>query len=144
MEILKAYALSFVGVPYIWGGAHPAFGLDCSGFVQVVLRSAGEDPPGDQSAQAIFDHFEAGMNGSRVAGPQTGTLAFFGKSSTQITHIGFCLDQYRMVHASGGDSTCVSVEAAIKKEAFIRVDLISYRKDLVGFLKPYYRKIGMI
>jgi hypothetical protein len=49
-----------------------------------------------------------------------------------------------MVHASGGDSTCTTIDAAIKKEAFVRVDLINYRKDLVGFIKPYYRKIGMI
>src|SRR5918911_2387724 len=33
----------FLGVPYVWGGADPATGLDCSGLVMFVYRQLGID-----------------------------------------------------------------------------------------------------
>lgn len=142
METLKAYALAMVGVPYIWGGSCPiqGFGLDCSGFVQLVLASAGIDPPGDQTAQGLYNALE--LNSSHgVRGP--GAIAFYGKSVLQISHVGFCLDAYRMIHAGGGDSTCKTPADAAKKGAFVKVNLINYRSDLVAVLRPQYVKIGL-
>lgn len=141
MQILIQYALQFVGVPYKWGGASPLEGLDCSGLVQVILRSAGEDPVGDQTAQALYTAFEkTGRYG--VCAP--GSLAFFGKDLKHITHVAFCLDGYRMIEAAGGGSTTVDMKTAIKQEAFVKVSLIKSRSDLVAFIKPSYNKIGLI
>lgn len=142
MQILRDYALKFVGLPYKWGGAHPLEGYDCSGFVQELLASAGEDPPGDQSAQAIYNHFQAGRASVDKWG--LGSLAFFGDSVTKITHVAFCLDQFRMIEASGGDQWVKFPEDAILRKAMIRIRLIRSRSDLVAVLKPYYRKIGQI
>ena len=141
MNHLISYAMQFVGKPYIWGGEHPCLGYDCSGLVQEILRSVGLDPPGDQTAQKLFDHFE--KNGSlNTYAP--GSIAFFGKSVSEITHVAFCIDRYRMIEAGGGGRTCINVDEAIKAGAFVRMRLITSRKDLVAIIKPRYATIGCI
>lgn len=142
MELLKNYALSMVGVPYIWGGSNPiqGSGVDCSGFVQLVLAAAGIDPPNDQTAQGLYDALEDD-SAHNVRG--AGSIAFFGRSILKISHVGFCLDPYRMIHAAGGDSSCKTPKDAIAKNAFVKITLIDYRSDLVAIIKPKYSKIGI-
>lgn len=140
MDKLIAYAMQFVGVPYKWGGASPMEGLDCSGLVQEILRFSGEDPPGDQTAQGLYDWFSAPGRGAFVYGP--GALAFYGESVLKITHVGFCLDQYRMIEAAGGGSRTTDREAAIRDKAFVRGALIKSRKDFLCVIKPNYLQIG--
>lgn len=142
MLLLRDYALKFVGIPYKWGGTHPLEGYDCSGLVQEILASAGEDPPGDQSAQALYDYYQRGN--ASIDKWAMGSLAFFGESVTKITHVAFCLDQYRMIEAGGGDRGVRFPEDAISRGAMVRIRLIRNRQDLVAVLRPYYRKIGAI
>lgn len=140
MQTLRDYALSFVGRFYIWGGDDPD-GFDCSGISQEILASVGLDPPGDQTAQGLFNHFS--VNGSHnVYG--LGALAFYGESTTKITHVGFCIDQYRMLEAGGGGPQVKTHADAIRHNAFIRIRLIKGRKDLVAVVKPYYRTIAAL
>lgn len=141
MEHLIDYAKSFLGKPYIWGGEHPCIGFDCSGLVQEILKSAGLDPQGDQTAQGLHDYFESSSTHGVYA---AGSLAFYGKSVTEITHVAFCIDPYRMIEAGGGDSSCVDTVSAVRKGAFVRMRLITARKDLVAILKPRYSTIGLI
>lgn len=143
MHILVSVALAMQNIPYKWGGNNPMVGFDCSGLVQWVLKSAGEDPPGDQSAQGLFDYFSA-MGRSKFDELGPGSLVFYGKSVTQITHVAIAIDKYRIVEAaSGGPSTLAKTDAELCG-ACVRVSLIDHRKDRVSVLKPYYRKIGMI
>lgn len=139
MELLKTYALSFLGRPYLWGGDDPMSGLDCSGLVQEILASVGMDPPGDQTAQALFNHFERDANWNVYA---LGALAFYGKSVREISHVAFCLDQYLCIEAGGGGSLTTSAQAAAAQNAFVRIRPITRRKDLVAVLKPKYVAIG--
>jgi cell wall-associated NlpC family hydrolase len=141
MDLLIRYAMSFVGLPYRWGGDDPMEGFDCSGLVQEILASAGMDPPGDQTAQALYDHFEkTGTVGA--VGP--GVLAFYGQSVRKITHVGFCIDQYRMVEAGGGGSRTINLKAAVDQNAYVRIRLVTTRKDLVATINPRYKPIGVI
>lgn len=141
MRLLELYALSFLGVNYKWGGSNPISGMDCSGFVQELLRSCGMDPPGDQTAQGLFDHFSTYGRGS-FDSYHLGALIFFGKSVSQITHVGMLLDRYQFIEAGGGNSTVIDKTTADNKNAFVRISLIKQRTDQVSIIRPYYRTIG--
>lgn len=140
MELLVLYAMSFVGIPYKWGGANPMTGLDCSGLVQIILESAGEDPPKDQTAQALFDHFS---DNGRWGIWKPGALAFYGRGMKSITHVGFMVDQHRMIEAAGGGSRIRSAQDARNHDAYVKMSLITKRRDLQAVIRPYYEKIGM-
>lgn len=143
MEILKSYALSFLGKPYKYGGASPFSGMDCSGFICELLKSTGEIPfHSDMSAHQLFDHFVTNGNGSQNVW-QLGSIAFFG-TRQKIVHVGMLLDQYRMIEFSGGDETVKDLTSAEQAQAFCRIRLVYSRKDFVVTIKPYYRRIGMI
>lgn len=142
MDILRDYAMQFVGIPYQWGGDDPINGFDCSGFVQELLASVGIDPTGDQSAQGLYDYFSKGNARGNVYG--CGSLAFYGQSATRITHVAMMIDNYRIIEAGGGGSGTRTHEDAAEQNAYIRVRLLNHRKDLVGLLRPDYATIGLI
>jgi cell wall-associated NlpC family hydrolase len=139
MNILYDYAMSFVGLPYKWGGDNALTGFDCSGLVQEILASAGVDPRGDQTAQELFDHFKHGQWNVHALG----SLAFYGKDAASITHVAFMIDPYRVIEAGGGDSTTTTRSVAEEKNATVRMRHISHRRDLIAIIRPDYSKIGV-
>lgn len=141
MQILREYALSLIGTPYKYGGNNPVEGMDCSGLVCELLRSSGL-VQGDMSAQALHDYFES--QGCIRNSYSFGALAFFGKSVKDISHVAFILDRFRMLEAGGGDSLTLTREDAARKNAFVKVSMISHRKDRVAILKPNYATIGVV
>lgn len=134
-SLLKAYALQFVGVPYLWGGDDPMSGLDCSGLVQILLESAGQDPVGDQTAQALYNYFSKHGEYGVI---DTGSLSFYGKSHDRIIHVGFLLDKTTMIEAAGGGARTVDEAAAIAQNAFVKLSPVKKRSDLVAIIRPRY------
>lgn len=142
-EIAVRYCWSLLHRFYRWGGDNPAEGYDCSGAIQDVLAAVGLDPPGDQTAQMLWDHFkEASLPLPSSVGPRffdipPGALVFFGKSVARITHIGMSIGFGIMFEAGGGGSATTSPEKAIAQKAFLRLRPISRRGDLVAILDPF-------
>lgn len=94
---LAETAMRFVGVPYLWGGTSP-FGLDCSGFVQLVYRI--------HSVTLLRDANMQWQDPRALSveqdGLRPGDLVFFGKKrDRRATHVGMVLDDRRLIHASG-------------------------------------------
>lgn len=94
-------ACRFVGVPYLWGGTSP-FGIDCSGFVQLVHKLHGITLLRDAGIQAG----DARCQPVARKDVRTGDLVFFGKGKepdiSLITHIGIAMDNDRFIHSGGG------------------------------------------
>lgn len=132
-EAAIEYALSFLGLPYLWGGDSPFKGFDCSGLVQEILMGVGLDPSGDQTAQGLFLAFKHKI--SRT--PAEGCLVFFGKDISHITHIGFCVSDGVMVEAGGGGSKTTTRDAAVSANARVRMRSVASRADLVAIVDPF-------
>jgi hypothetical protein len=94
-ESLIANAFRFLNTPYLWGGKTP-FGMDCSGFIQVVFRMSGIELPRDAWQQA-----EKGSGVDFVEECQPGDLAFFGEENESINHVGLILTSNTIIHCSG-------------------------------------------
>jgi len=88
-------AYVFLNAPYLWGGRSP-FGIDCSGFVQLVYKLNGYKLPRDASQQV-----ESGLPLSFVEEAEAGDLAFFDNEQGSIVHVGIVLDNQQIIHASG-------------------------------------------
>ncbi|OUR91816.1 hydrolase Nlp/P60 [Flavobacteriales bacterium 34_180_T64] len=88
-------ALTFLNAPYLWGGKTP-FGIDCSGFVQMVYKLNGYNLLRDASQQAT-----QGEALSFIEESQPGDLAFFDNSEGQIIHVGILMEEHHIIHAHG-------------------------------------------
>ena len=139
MKLLIQYAMQFVGVNYKWGGDDPILGFDCSGWMQEILAAAGEDPPLDQTAQGLYNHFAQSLLLTEQI--SAGSMVFFGKSVNEITHVGFAVSDKLMLEAGGGGSKTTDKAAAARDNAYIRMRPIDRRSDFVGTLKPEYKNL---
>ena len=123
---LSEYACHFIGVDYQWGGDSVEEGYDCSGFIQEVLSSKGLDPKGDQTAQALYNHFIA--KGKKNALPSEESLLFFGKSKDKITHVALALNGHQMIEAGGEGRVSTT-------KGMVRIRPISNRNDLIAAIE---------
>lgn len=99
-EEIETVAKGFLNSPYLWGG-RSFYGIDCSGLVQVVYKIVGICLPRNASQQ-----IEKGETVSFVEEAKTGDLAFFDDEEGRIIHVGICLGQGLILHASG----CVRID----------------------------------
>ena len=88
-------AKQFLNVPYLWSG-RSFFGVDCSGFVQLVYKIHGISLPRDSAHQA-----EKGEVLSFVEESKPGDLAFFENEDGIITHVGMMLNHQEIIHSFG-------------------------------------------
>lgn len=131
-SMLLNYAMQFVGKFYLWGGEGPS-GFDCSGLTQELLRSVGADPPGDQTAQTLYDYFKhVGIMDKR----ECGSLVFYGKDLKSITHVAMMLNDWQVIEAGGGGSKNKTIEDADKNHAMVRIRPFNQRKDMVAIIAP--------
>lgn len=88
-------AFMYLNAPYLWGGRGP-FGIDCSGFTQMVYKLNGHRLLRDASQQATQGFV---LNFVEEALP--GDLAFFDNEEGNIIHVGIVLPNNKIIHASG-------------------------------------------
>ncbi len=94
-EVIIENALKYFNSPYLWGGRSP-FGIDCSGFSQILYKMAGVTIPRDAGQQAAL-----GSNLSFVEEALPGDLAFFDNEEGTIIHVGIIWEKNKIIHSSG-------------------------------------------
>jgi cell wall-associated NlpC family hydrolase len=93
-----ATASRYLGTPYRYGGATPATGFDCSGFVQYVFGRNGVDLPRTSRQQAAAGYALA----ARVDSLKPGDLMLFSSKGLRIDHVAVYVGNNRMLHSSAG------------------------------------------
>ena len=88
-------AFMYLNAPYLWGGKTP-FGIDCSGFTQMVYKLNGYKIHRDASQQAL-----EGEPLSFIEESEAGDLAFFDNEEGNIIHVGIIMDNNYIIHGSG-------------------------------------------
>lgn len=88
-------AFLYLNSPYLWGGKTP-FGIDCSGFTQMVYKLNGYELMRDASQQA-----SQGEALSFIEESEQGDLAFFDNDEGVIIHVGIIMKDNYIIHAHG-------------------------------------------
>ncbi len=94
-KIVKQIAYKFLNTAYLWGG-RSVFGIDCSGFSQMVYKFLNVPLPRDAWQQA-----EKGETVNLLQEAVCGDLAFFDDEEGRITHVGIVLNPQEIIHSSG-------------------------------------------
>jgi cell wall-associated NlpC family hydrolase len=119
---VEAISKFYENTPYLWGG-RTLFGIDCSGFVQMVYQLNGIQLRRDASQQA-----EQGEIVDFLASAQLGDLAFFDNEEGKITHVGLMLSNDKIIHSAG----------------FVRIDPIDDQGIFNVELGKYTHKLRII
>ena len=88
-------ALNYLNAPYLEGGKTP-FGIDASGFVQMVYRLSGCELP-----RTVEEQASQGEALSFIEESKPGDLAFFDNEEGTICHVGIMLEDHHIIHAYG-------------------------------------------
>jgi len=92
-EELVRSARSFLGVPYLWGGASMETGFDCSGLTMTVYQLSGLDLP-----RTSREQYRAG-NPVELSSLEKGDLVFFAPGRDKISHVGIYTGNGQFIHA---------------------------------------------
>ncbi|MFK7901215.1 MAG: NlpC/P60 family protein [Nitratireductor sp.] len=120
-------AETLIHTPYLWGGAS-AFGIDCSGLVQIALRMSGVDVLRDSDMQAatIGEPIDATKDWSNML---RGDLIFWKG------HVGICQGKNKegrqfLLHANGYSMSVISepLDQAITRIASLYAQPIGVRR----------------
>lgn len=94
-EQLIKTALLYLNSPYAWGGKSP-FGIDCSGFTQMVYKLNGHKLKRNAAEQA-----KQGEALSFIEESEAGDLAFFDDKDGVINHVGIIMNDNYIIHTDG-------------------------------------------
>ena len=93
-DLLKT-AFLYLNAPFLWGGKTP-FGIDCSGFTQMVYKLNGHKLFREAAQQAT-----QGEALSFIEESEPGDLAFFDNDEGTIVHVGIIMENNYIIHAHG-------------------------------------------
>ena len=130
------YASRWIGAWYKWSGDGPS-GFDCSGFVIECLKAFGKFP---RKQDATADQLKERFKGNKIdlesyaQNTHPGCLVFWLNPEGKAYHVEICLNEWQSIGASGGGSQTLTVEDAIRDNAFIKIRPIDSRQPSGSFL----------
>lgn len=133
-EFALAYAWRYIGLWYKWGGDDPS-GFDCSGYVIEILKAVGIlSRQFDTNADNLYRMFEQ----YKITEPIPGALVFwYNAQRNKKIHIEMMITEKLSIGASGGGSKTLTIEDAVRDNAFIKIRPIASRSNIAGFVDPF-------
>jgi len=126
------YLCKWIGKPYKWGGDDFS-GFDCSGLMHEVLQGVGIEQRGfDCAAHELYELHKS----HTVAKGYAGCLVFWFRNNRAI-HVEMMIDDRFVVGASGGGSGTLTEEDAIRENAYIKMDPLTYRGTNFKIMDPF-------
>lgn len=140
LDELIRYAECFVNTPYKWGGNVARTGLDCSGYINIVLRSVGlVGMREDLRAVDLFHKFsKAPHSECPLYAVTSGCLLFYGVDLATISHVSLVTSPWSVLECGGGGSTTTTLELANLAGAGVRKVSIRHRRDIIACVRPAY------
>ncbi|MBX2962616.1 MAG: C40 family peptidase [Cyclobacteriaceae bacterium] len=120
IDFIKNIALKYINAPNQWGGKNP-FGIDASGFTQMVFKIGGY-----RLARSVEEQSRQGKAVESINHAIAGDLAFFTDHSGSH-HTGIILDKDKIIHAFGK----VRIDH-LNEEGILNLDTKIYTHTLVG------------
>lgn len=114
-ERAAGLARRYIGVPYVYGGASPRHGFDCSGLVMYVYSKLGVSLPHHAASQ-----YRYGRNVSRW-GLKPGDLVFF----SGLGHVGLFIGKGRYIDAPHSGAVVRVASLASRSSSFIGARRVS-------------------
>ena len=133
---LVVYAHNLIGTPYVWGGSNPAHGLDCSGLLYWIQRTAG-------SSVGRYNAATYATMGERIPiGQQRpGDFLFFG---SPVTHCAIYIGYGKMIESRGGRKNTKENpgKGVVISPVTRRQDLVCIRRVWTEYNEPLTYSIG--
>jgi cell wall-associated NlpC family hydrolase len=109
-------AMGMVGTRYLYGGADPLEGFDCSGLVHYAYGQAGYEVP--RTSRELF----RAVRRIAVGEADPGDLMFF-QDQTKLSHVGIYVGDGMFVHApaSGQNVSIASLDSPYYQEHLVAV-----------------------
>ena len=114
---IKELATSFLGYPYVSGGASPS-GFDCSGFVYYIYGQVGLTIPKGSSGQAFY-----GQNIER-SNLMVGDILIWSSDGVNATHTAIYVGDGNMIHAAN------------PRKGVILTNINAWPQQLLGIKRP--------
>jgi cell wall-associated NlpC family hydrolase len=121
-----ATAQHYLGKKYVYGGATPGVGFDCSGFVQYVFSRHGIDLPRTSRQQAKVGRAAT----TKVSGLQPGDLMLFSSKGRGVDHVAIYAGNNRILHSSAGAGGVVSDDLSTPRGKWYVARLVASRRVL--------------
>ncbi len=135
IEIASSLAFKFIGLPYIWAGDDAVAGFDCSGVVIEVNKSVGNLPrKGDWRAK---DLYKLWLDKIVTKAVEVCVVFFSTGGADDIYHTEYVYKNGLTIGASGGGSTTLTREDAIKQNAYVKMRPL--KNDIFAIVNPFMK-----